>query len=138
MKGLYILIVVALITITVTAVSFWLININPVYHIEEFVMDIYIDNVPGLNVDTDVIHFGKLPPTGSVGRRIDLISGPYRTRVTIESHGDIAEWVYVSKNNFIMDPEEETSFMINADVPENATVPDYKDGMLRIIFKRIA
>ena len=137
-RELRILIVVALITIAITSLSYSLVNLNPIYHIEEFDMDVYVEDRAGFNVDRDAIHFGIMPPTGVGERRIDLVSGPYRTRVTAESYGDIAKWVHVSKNNVVMEPNESTPILVRVMVPEDAKIPDYKDGKLRILFKRIA
>ncbi len=137
MRELTILIIVALIAIAITGFSYWLVNLNPVYHIEEFDMDVYVGRITGFNVDTDAIHFGIVPPTGVSERKIKLKSGPFRSLVTIESYGDIAEWVGVSDNNFIMEPGGNKSITVHVIVPSDAAVPGYEDGKLRIVFKKI-
>ncbi len=108
-----------------------------IYEIRELGMDVYVQGTAGFNVDSDAVHFGMVPP-GSKGRRnITIDNDNVPNMVRIEAYGDIAEWVYVSDNDFILGSYESKSLLVSVSVPPDAEVPDFKNGTLRILFMNI-
>lgn len=136
-KTIAILIPVALATFLLTSFAYWIVNIEPVYLVKEMKMDIYIQQITGINVDTDAIHFGILPP-GSGGMRTMIVeTGEFRSLITLQHSGDISEWIHVTKNNFILEPYQNTTVDVYLTIPNDEEVPGYRDGIMRIIFKKI-
>ena len=136
-KNLRILVPVALFTISILCISYWFILTDPTYDVKEFGMDVYVGTASGFNIDTDAVHFGIVPPGAVSERQILLRAGPFRSLIKIEAHGDIAQWVHVSENNFILEANESRLIFIYATVPEGAKIPDYKKGNLRIRFIKV-
>jgi len=131
-----IFVLVALISIAMTSVAYWLVNRQAAYDSKVFDMDVYIENRAGFNVDTDAIHFGVVPPNATSERKIILHVADFRTNVVIGVSGDLAGWVVVSDNNFIMEPNESRTITVSLFVPGDAKVPDFKRGRLQVLFIR--
>ena len=121
------------------AAGFWYIDTLSIYKIIEMNMDMYIGKIVGFNVDTDAVHFGIVPAGGTSIRKIVLKAGPYKSRVDFEYIGDISPFVYVSDNAVILQPNENRTVQIMAEVPEEMNVSKvlYKNGTLRIIFRKV-
>ena len=136
MKNLLVLLLVAMIAVTIICVSYWIVVIGSAYEVIEMDMDVYVQEKGGFNVDTDAVHFGIVYPGGVSERQIKLTVGPFKSLVTIEARGDIAEWVSASEKNIMLDPGEVKTIKVYASIPEDATVPDFKTGKLLISFKK--
>ncbi|MFH0956898.1 MAG: hypothetical protein V1813_03475 [Candidatus Aenigmatarchaeota archaeon] len=107
-----------------------------VYEVIEFPMEVYVDNIAGFNVETDIVNFGIVPPGGSSGRKMTVTAGDFRTLVTLESSGDIAEWVTVSKNNILLESGANATVMIDVTIPDDVVPLAYRSGTLRIVFRK--
>ena len=136
-RKLKIFILAVLISISVTYSVYWYVYMLPIYDVKEFDMDVYIGNTAGFNIDTDAVHFGIVPPGSGGERKIILKAGPLKTMVKIEAYGEIAGWIQASDNYFILEPNEGRDVTVFVAVPQNAKVPDYKKGKLRILFIRL-
>ncbi len=134
---LYVVLLTSILTITFTCVGYWLYSTVSIYDMKELGADIYVGSVSGLNADTDAVHFGVVPPGGKSHRKMTVTAGKYRSLVTMEYSGTISEWVHVSDNNFILEPFEGMDVNVVASVPEDAENPSYRDGSLRIIFRKV-
>jgi hypothetical protein len=115
---------------------YWYMNVLPVYDTVEMGMEVYVDTgVSGFSLDTDAIRFGILPPGGNAVRDMVVTSGPYKSLVTIEYLGSIAEWVSVSENNFVLEPLENRTVGVSLTVPPDNPEKDFRNGTLRIVFR---
>jgi len=126
---------VALCMIALAAVAFWYTELRPIIRHQDMLMDVYVDASAGMNIDTDAIHFGKVPPGATSGRRMLVSGGDQRTQVTFETSGQLSGWVSVSENNFILEPHQNKSVDINLAVPATAHAPDYLRGTLRMTYR---
>ena len=136
-KGkLLLLIVAAWLSSVITILAFQYFYTTSIYEIREVGMDVYVRNTPGLNVDSDALHFGIVPPGGSGRRTITIENDDIANTVSIEAYGDIASWVYVSENDFYIAPSETRSIEVSVDVPGDTPVRSYRNGTLRLIFRK--
>ena len=69
-------------------------------------------------------------------RKLNITAGEYDTIVEIKQLGDIAEWITVSDNNFFIKPYESREIKIHVNVPDDIVPLAYRNGTLKIIFKR--
>lgn len=136
-RAILLLALAAVMSYLITMVTFYFVYASSIFDIRELGMDVYISSIPAFNLDDDALHFGKVPP-GSVGRRnITIENDAVKKLVSLEAHGDIAEWVSASHNDFIVLAHEQREVTVILQVPEDAEVPDYRSGTLRIIFRNV-
>jgi uncharacterized membrane protein len=89
----------------------------------------------GFNIDDDALHFGIVPP-GSNARRTVLLENDAGIRfVRISTHGDMEDWVDLSENNFILQPNTNKSVDFTVKVP-TGTEPGNYTGEAKINFYR--
>ncbi len=92
--------------------------------------------VVGFNTDTDAVHFGIIPPSGSGARNISLTNiWDKKVLISITSHGEIKNWVNPKRNNFILNPDENTEVQLTIKIPENASMDNYT-GLVKVFFLR--
>jgi hypothetical protein len=108
----------------------------PVYDVIEYPMEVYVDNIAGINLETNIVNFGIVPPGGSSGREMTVTAGDFKTLVTFESSGNIAGWVTVSENGFPLSPGENRTVMIDVSIPKDIVPLAYRNGTLRIVFRK--
>lgn len=89
----------------------------------------------GLNVDTDAIWFGIVPP-GGIGTKHINIAAEKTGEFVIKLHGELASWVSVSENNFVLNKGENRSISVLANVPFNAKKGDY-NGTLEVYIRKV-
>jgi hypothetical protein len=135
-KGKLLLIVLAAwLSSVLTFLAFHYVYESSIYEIREIMMEVYVQKTPGLNVDHDALRFGIVPPGGRGSRNITIENDEVANIVSIEAHGDIAEWVYVSHNDFYIAPGESMPIRVTVDVPGETPVRSYRNGTLRLIFR---
>lgn len=113
-----------------------------IYIIDEVILvpnQVKIDDKMGLNVDTDKLYFGKLIP-GNTGQRDIFLNNTkeYSLQVSVLKEGETAEWISLSKNNFIVLPGARTNVTVYASPPKNP--PPAKrayEGHLKVVMKRV-
>jgi len=90
-------------------------------------MDLYVEGAKrvGFNVDTDAVHFGIVPP-GASGERIVVVETDVEARVRVKSSGELAKWVSVSDNDFVLGRDELKEISITTSVPEDAEIGKYE------------
>ena len=69
-----ILVAFSLIILSLSIYIIWWSYAGSVLLTQEFMMDIYVQNRGGINIDTDAIHFGIAMPGGSATRPASRIS----------------------------------------------------------------
>lgn len=90
----------------------------------------------GLNTRTDGLYFGTIP-RGDSGRRFMNITNSHNTPVEVEItlKGDLAGWVYPSRNYFVLQPGETSQINVDVVIPNAAPTGDYS-GQMYIVMKR--
>lgn len=135
-KKLLALVFAAAVSSMITAAAYIYYDTATIYKTMELGMDVYVDRHPGLNVDADAVHFGKVPPGAGGSRRLTVTAGEYPTVVSFEHYGDIAQWTSVSENDIFLNPQENATVSIHVSVPEDVVPLAYRNGTLRIVFRR--
>jgi len=131
-KQLFLIMIILLIII----ISSFLIVYNPtLYETKQIDMYLTVGNYTGFNVDTDAIYFGTIMPSGRGTRIINITNSNQISIVNIKSYGELKEWIYISENNFILNPNEDKTVNVMVYVPKNIEYKDYK-GVLKIRFKK--
>ena len=71
----------------------------------EINMSVKVGDTFGLNADADALRFGKVMP-GTQAERELLVSNNHQfpVRVSIQTSGDMGNWVRVSENDFLLEP----------------------------------
>jgi len=101
-------------------------------------MDLTVEdtNIIGMNADADALHFGTVPRRGTSTRRMDIVNNQnYPLFVNISIEGDFTDWINVSDNNFILQPEESSRIIFKTKVPEDAPFRIY-NGTVYITLRR--
>ena len=133
-KAITILAIIALLSITVTSLSY---SFFVVREVKVLPYDFTIKDYIGFNVDKDALHFGTILKNGQSSRNL-IITNNYQTRIlvyfNIEGRG--SEFFIVEENGFILMPSEEKKLSLTVKIPENAVFDTYT-GKVFIIFKRI-
>jgi hypothetical protein len=102
------------------------------------VLDMYVSvaNYTGINVGTDAIWFGTVPPSGTASRIVTLKNFDNWSRwVDIRTEG-LNNWVGIESNSFLLRAGEERNVSIYVVVPKNAEYGNYT-GKLYITFRRV-
>lgn len=87
----------------------------------------------GFNSDTDAIHFGSLK-AGTQSARFIKVSSKVPSWVTIQVKGDLAPWIWVSNQSFILKDQETRKITFKVNVPDSAKEGNYT-GKVLFIFK---
>ena len=88
----------------------------------------------GFNVDTDKLYFGTLLPGGHAERSLDIDSlACKKCLVVINKNGELADWLDLSADKFVIKQWERKSVNVVLSVPEDASEGTY-NGTLKIIF----
>ena len=127
--------IIALISITATNLfySFYIIE-----YVKELDMSLIVGNHAGFDVDTEKLSFGMIMPAGNSCTRYVFLSNKkdYPLKVYINFYGDLADWVSVSDNYFILKPGEEKKLSFTANAQKDASYGNYT-GTARFVFKRV-
>lgn len=105
--------------------------------IQELDMKLKVGEVVGLDINTSVISFGIIPQKGGSAERRVILKNMQSIplRVHTKKSGEIAEWVYISENNFILNLDETKELIFTAIPSEGAKKRAYK-GKVKFIFTR--
>lgn len=105
--------------------------------VQELDMKMKVGNIVGFDVNSSVISFGIVPIGGSGERPIILKNLKNKPlKVHIKKSGEMAEWVYISEENFIMQANESKELKFTAIPAEDAKDGAYT-GKVKFIFTRI-
>lgn len=123
----------------VVAISFtylWFDNVV-IYSVEEIDMHLKVvkGRIAGVNIDTDALYFGMIGQGGLSARTILLDNYDNRSHlVQIRTLGELSEWVYVSDNNLIIEPNERKNVSVSCDIPRDAEVGNYTGKLQAVYF----
>lgn len=91
----------------------------------------------GLNVDPESINFGRIMPGTTGLRNVTLENNAsYPLKASISRYGEVADWVDVSENNFILEEGEKRDVTFYAYAPNDAAFGNYT-GKARVVFRRV-
>lgn len=133
-----ILLVVCVILVTIVIAGF-VYNIVSVFDMQRYSYHINVSEKGeiGLNIDTDALYFGKIPHGGSGYRYIDIVNSHAKPlKILITFSGDGSEWIAPEDNGFVLNPAQNRSIAIIANIPDDAQLGEYA-GTMSIFFKKI-
>ena len=134
--GKFLLIV--LITILMSfSLTFLFYNFFVVVDIQELDMKLKTGDIVGIDVNKSVISFGIVPPGGG-GERPVIIKNMKNEplRVHIKKSGELKKFVYVSENNFVLEPNETKELKFKALSPGGSEEKEYQ-GKVTFVFRRL-
>lgn len=129
----------AVLVIVCAGILVWLVLADVYFssaEVSEFDMHLIVGDVIGFNIDNDKLWFGIVPPGSEGVRHIDLSNNyDYPVKVKVSSHGELRPWIFVSENNFVLEPNETKSIDVIANVPSDLE-KDYSvyEGKLKVAF----
>lgn len=134
-KILNLILFLVLIFIIGSILTIFIYNKYNILKYQEINMSVRVQNgSSSFNTSTEALNFARIYPGGEVVKRIDIHS-LRKSLVRIEAEGSIADFIYVSDNNFIMEQDEYKQVEINLVVPVDTLEGSY-DGKLKIYFLR--
>ena len=96
-------------------------------------------NKIGLTVDTDALHFGKIP-VGSGGSRYFVVrnQADFDMSVNIGIKADFYSWIYIppEQQYFVLSPDNESRITVKLSIPKDAEAKQYNGSMI-VLFKRV-
>ena len=108
-----------------------------VYDYQEKNMYLAVDNYIWFNGAKDSIYFGTVPLEGSASRSIVLKHSYSKPLLVIlKPSGYLANFVSVSDNNFILEPNMNKKIAVSVYVPKNMEYGNYT-GKLAVIYRKI-
>lgn len=109
---------------------------NRVLYEERTFAQLFVGEPAGFDLNETIISFGRLPPTTSSERKINL-SNAYEFPVVVEFfvEGNISDFIVIHKPVFLDGGENKQVFVRTINIPANATVDEY-EGYLIIRFKK--
>lgn len=113
--------------------SFYYINSIVTYNMSLIVYD-HI----GFDTDNRLLAFGMIMPGSSSSTRFIHLENynNYPLKVEMRKIGQLAGWVSLSEENFVMEPHSNRTISASAAAPQNAQFGNYT-GKVRAVFKRI-
>jgi len=126
--------IIALVSVALTTLfySFYIVE-----DVKVVPMDIKVSDHIGFNLDTDSMHFGISTSPGYAGRSFILSHDNEKPlRVEIKIYGEMADWVYIKENSFVLEPNVSKEVKFEVYVPENIEQGHY-NGTIKIFFKRV-
>jgi len=124
--------------------TLWFYALYSVAWVDYLPIEVHIPNTTtkvGFAADPN-FNFGQVPPTGIAKKEIHVWNeNKYPVRVEFRVTGEVASWVYVEDNNFILQPDENKKMNVFLKVPANIPlakgVEDVYTGEARIRQLRI-
>lgn len=109
-----------------------------VQDVQELDMKLKIGDVVGLDTNESVISFGIIPQKGGSSQRPVILKNMENKKlgVYIKKSGEMAKWVYISEDHFILEAKETKELKFTAIPSKDAEKGAYK-GKVRFIFTRV-
>jgi hypothetical protein len=108
-----------------------------IYDYQEKNMYLTVDNYVGFNAANDSIYFGTVPLGGSASRNIVLKHSYSKPLfVQLKPSGYLSNFVSVSDNNFILEPNKNKIISVSVYVPKNMEYGNYT-GKLAVVYRKI-
>jgi len=105
------------------------------YEIKTIDMHLTVGNYTGFDVTTNALVFGTVMPSSYAKRKINITNINERIhKIYIKPTGELAEWITLSENKFVLKEDQSKEIAIRIDVPYDAKYGEHT-GSLKIIFK---
>jgi len=99
-------------------------------------MHLKVSESPSVNIDTDALYFGGVPPSGSSMRQISISNGKaISVRAVLLAEGGLAPWMYISENTVLLRPNETAMVNVTIVVPSDAKLGNYTGSLLVKLYK---
>ena len=122
-KYILIFLIVFLLSISATAFVYSRYKIVDVKYIP---IEFSVGDVIGLTIDTDRLHFGRIPAGSGAIRKINITNNKeFDVKVNIGYSSEDMNWVNIGDNGFILNPQEEKIIKIMVNVPKWAQNGNY-------------
>lgn len=122
---------VLVVVITLFFYAFWYVK-----EVKVIEMSAEVNDHIGFDTNSSSLTFGMVMP-GTESVRTIMLSHDrnYPLRVSVRRYGEMAEWVFVSDNNFEIKPEQTVALNIRTRPPLGTIYGNYT-GTLKIVFTR--
>ena len=132
-KGILILSIIVIIIISLILV---LKNTETeIVHTQKMPISVSVADYLGINVDSDSLKFGTIPP-GSNGKRKITIINPFNSTIKAETEvqGEIKNWISYKPKNFYLNRNKGQKLEISINIPQNQEFGNYS-GTFAVVFK---
>tara|TARA_Y100000310_G_scaffold107197_1_gene105674 strand:- start:217 stop:654 length:438 start_codon:yes stop_codon:yes gene_type:complete len=111
--------------------NFLILNENKIY------VSATISEKVGFDLNITALTFGNVIVENSASRKINIQNKMNRkVKIKINSRGEISEYLFVSENNFILNPGEKKGIDFLIFFPEETKMKKY-EGVIKIISRRL-
>jgi len=101
---------------------------------EEIDVYVTVEDIAGFNVNSSALYFGAIPPRGIGNRDIFLFNDDCsKCSVNLRGDGEIANWLSISDNNFVMFKGDNKTINVKVYIPSDAEYDNYT-AKLKIYF----
>ena len=106
-----------------------------IVHTQKMPISVSVADYLGINVDSDSLKFGTIPP-GSNGKRKITIINPFNLTVKAETEvqGEIKDWISYYPTTFYLNQNKGKEIEITINIPENQEFGNYS-GTFAVVFK---
>jgi hypothetical protein len=136
MKRINLFLLIVIVAIIVSLITFLIIDRATTARMK-YVMDVEVieEDLIGINVDPDGLHFGRMKAGDGAGRSIIINNVEDDVLVTVVKKGEMAEWVN-NPSGFILRKGNETTLLFSISIPEGTPARKY-NGEVIIILRKI-
>ncbi|MFH1133619.1 MAG: hypothetical protein V1735_03950 [Nanoarchaeota archaeon] len=108
-----------------------------IVEVQQLPIDFQVDNLVGLNVDTDALHMGRMMPGGNAQRGITISHKKGSTLYArLSVVGEAAPYITITPQRLEVPRGLDKEVRFDADIPEDMPYGNYT-GVVRIVFRRM-
>jgi hypothetical protein len=126
------------ISVLSTVIAFLLLQKGTVYEVKRVPIELTVSeqNIAGIGIKPGILFFDSVT-LGAVSTRKIAFTNQYekalRALIMVEADNELKTWIFVSKNNFTVLPDETAEVNVTAEIPLNATA-GFRNGTLVVAF----
>ena len=122
--------------ILILAMIIYLFYIFSILGKEELYSSFIVSDHIGFDLNKTALTFGLIQPGESATREINLANNfNKRVKIIFKSKGNISDFIIVSQNDFIMNPNETKTIIFSVFPPKNISLGKY-EGKIEVYFRR--
>jgi len=130
-------IIVLILSITLLFILFILADEIRTIGRKEVQVSFKVANNPGFDLNDSALTFGSIPPGQSATRSLFITNEFERkVKVVIKIKGEIEKYLYVSENNFFLEPKEGRKVNFTVILPDNIPLGE-RTGIIEVRFNKI-
>lgn len=131
----YMFIIITIIGLSIAGTTFFYYNYK-VVQVNHIPIDFEVGDIIGLTIDTDALHFGRIPPGKDVMRKVNIQNqNDFSIKCNLDYSSDNIDWINLKESNFILNINESKEVPIWINVPHSAEYKNYTAN-LRIVMLR--